>query len=174
MRILIALLSLILVAVTPLTARAGETETTPKVNCKHLVGTYLTKNKPADEAADKFTSRSLISLAGAHLILFTDSGEGGEAGFAPFTDGRGSWHCFPDDEDTIKVRATTLDFTAPAAGSEGGIGRLDFDLVVAPEAGTLSGTATLYLVPLADDPLAEDRLKNGREFAIAGQRLKVR
>ena len=57
---------------------------------------------------------------------------------------------------------------------EPGPGRLDFDLTVTPETDSLSGTATLYLVPLADDPLAEDKLKNGRTFAITGQRLKVR
>lgn len=173
MRALIALLSFAsLVAGLPFEAGAGETH--EKSGCKHVIGTYLTKNKPKGESGESFTSRSLISLAAAHLILFTDSGEGGEAGFAPFTDGRGNWSCQPGGDSTIKVTATTLDFTEPKAGSEGGIGRLDFDLAYNPDGQTLSGTATLYLIPLDGDPLAKDTLKNGRKFAITGQRLGVR
>jgi hypothetical protein len=69
------------------------------------------------------------------------------------------------------VSATTLDFTAPTAGSEGGIGRLDFDLAYDAESHTLSGTATLYLIPLDGDPLAKDALKDGRAFEITGERM---
>jgi hypothetical protein len=173
MRSLVALLSLAVLATgLPFEVDAGQKD--KKIGCKHVIGTYLTKNKSKGEAGDKIISRSLISLAGAHLILFTDSGEGGEAGFAPFTDGRGSWQCLPGEGGAVKVSATTLDFTAPEAGGEGQIGRLDFDLTYDPDGKTLSGTATLYLIPLAGDPLAKDQLKDGREFAITGQRLGVR
>jgi ketosteroid isomerase-like protein len=142
--------------------------------CKGLVGTYLTKNMPNGASADSFTSRSLISLGSAHLILFTDSGESGEAGFAPFTDGRGSWYCLPGKGGALKISATTLDFTAPATGEpKGGIGRLDFDLTLKPGSDSLEGTATLYLIPLGDDPLDKDALKDGRQFEITGQRIRA-
>jgi hypothetical protein len=124
--------------------------------CKYLIGTYLTENRPKGESGGSFTSRSLLSLGSGHLMLFTDSGESGEAGFAPFTDGRGSWYCEPGDGDALKIKGTTLDFTAPAAGDpKGGIGRLDFDLTFDGASKTIGGTATLYLLPLGGDPLAE-------------------
>lgn len=93
--------------------------------CHDLVGTYLTKNYAKGESGGNFTSRSLIALSGSGLASFTDSGEGGEAGFGPFTDGRGSWRCLEDN----KAHAVTLDFTTPTAASpKAEIGRLDFDL----------------------------------------------
>ncbi|MFO7478037.1 MAG: nuclear transport factor 2 family protein [Methyloceanibacter sp.] len=143
--------------------------------CRSLIGTYLTENRPKGESSAGFTSRSLLSLGSGHLMLFTDSGESGEAGFAPFTDGRGSWYCEPGDGDALKIKGTTLDFTAPAAGDpKGGIGRLDFDLTVDGASKTIGGTATLYLLPLGGDPLAEAALMDGREFAITAQRVGAR
>jgi hypothetical protein len=65
--------------------------------CHDLVGTYLTKNYAKGDSGGNFTSRSLIALSGGGLASFTDSGEGGEAGFGPFTDGRGSWRCLEDN-----------------------------------------------------------------------------
>ena len=56
--------------------------------CGGLVGTYLTKNSVAG-GSQRLTSRSLMSFTSSGQIFFTDSGEGGEAGYAPFTDGRG-------------------------------------------------------------------------------------
>jgi hypothetical protein len=138
--------------------------------CRMAVGTYLTENTPKGESG-KVTSRSLLSLGVAHLALFTDSGEGGETGFAPFTDGRGSWICEPgEDGGAIRIKATTLDFTSPKAG-EAGIGRLDFDLAFDEKEKSVSGTATLYLLPLDGDPLDPASLKDGREFEIAGQSI---
>lgn len=134
--------------------------------CKGVSGTYLTKNTAKNGGADSFTSRSLLTLGRAGLVLFTDSGEGGESGFAPFTDGRGAWQCLPDST----IVATTLDFTEPKAGAAD-IGRLDFKLRYDGEAKSVSGTATLYLVPLGQDPLAAGELKDGREYDIAGQRV---
>lgn len=139
--------------------------------CRLLIGTYLTKNKPKGESADDYASRSLLSLGSAHLALFTDSGEGGETGFAPFTGGRGNWYCQPGSDGQLKIKATTLDFTAPTAGKEGGIGRLDFDLAFDEDDKSIAGTATLYLLPLDGDPLDSASLKDGREFEITGQSI---
>ncbi len=83
--------------------------------CRGLAGTYLTENVMDGRSADGFASRSLLSLGRSGLALFTDSGEGGEAGFAPFTDGRGAWRCLSGDGGTIEVSATTFDFTEPDA-----------------------------------------------------------
>jgi hypothetical protein len=55
--------------------------------------------------------------------------------------------------------------------AKGGIGRLDFDLSFDAQSETLDGTATLYLLPLDADPLAASSLKDGREFAVTGQRI---
>ena len=79
--------------------------------CHDLVGTYLTKNFAKGAGSGDFTGRSLIVLSGSGQASFTDSGEGGEAGFGPFTDGRGSWRCI----EANKLHAITLDFTTPTA-----------------------------------------------------------
>ena len=142
--------------------------------CKGLAGTYLTKNVMKGQSGDAFTSRSLISIGRFGLILFTDSGEGGEAGFAPFTEGRGAWRCVAGDGDAPKVTATTLDFTVPtAANPKAEIGRLDFELTYDPASKTIDGTAILYLIPLGSDPLLSGELKDGRQFEIVGQRVQA-
>jgi hypothetical protein len=108
--------------------------------CHDLVGTYLTKNFAKGESGANFTSRSLLALSGSGVASFTDSGEGGEAGFGPFTDGRGSWRCI----DANKLHAVTLDFTTPTAEApKADIGRLDFDLAYDAASKTIKGTATL-------------------------------
>jgi hypothetical protein len=139
--------------------------------CRALAGTYLSKN--VAEGGGGIVSRSIISLDPSGIALFTDSGEGGEAGFAPFTDGRGTWQCLPGADGAPKARATTLDFTEPTdERPKAEIGRLDFDL--APGADdALSGTATLYLVPLDGDPLDDSALEDGRSCAITAERIEA-
>ncbi len=137
--------------------------------CHDLVGTYLTKNFAKGAGSGDFTSRSLIVLSGSGQASFTDSGEGGEAGFGPFTDGRGSWRCI----EANKLHAITLDFTTPTAEQpKADIGRLDFDLAYDPASKTIKGTAVLRLVPLGSDPLAPGK-GDGRQFEITGQRVEA-
>ncbi|MGE5259297.1 MAG: hypothetical protein ACM3MH_00305 [Actinomycetota bacterium] len=137
--------------------------------CHDLVGTYLTKNFAKGASGGDFTSRSLIALSGSGQASFIDSGEGGEAGFGPFTDGRGSWRCI----EANKLHAVTLDFTTPTAEQpKADIGRLDFDLTYDPASKTIKGTATLRLVPLGSDPLAPGE-GAGRQFEISGQRVEA-
>jgi hypothetical protein len=136
-------------------------------DCGGLVGTYLTKNSVAG-ASGQLTSRSLLSFTASGQIFFTDSGEGGEAGYAPFTDGRGAWRCLDDG----KARATTLNFTLPAAGEpKARIGRLDMDFSYDARAKTIAGTGILYFLPLTADPMQAGELKDGRDFKITGQRV---
>jgi hypothetical protein len=137
--------------------------------CHDLVGTYLTKNFAKGESGANFTSRSLLALSGSGVASFTDSGEGGEAGFGPFTDGRGSWRCI----DANKLHAVTLDFTTPTAEApKADIGRLDFELAYDAGSKTIKGTATLRFLPLGSDPLAAGG-GNGRQFEIVGQRVEA-
>ena len=63
--------------------------------CRRLAGTYLSKNVAKGAGGDSVISRSLISLDPSGIALFTDSGEGGEAGFAPFTEAGGHGNAFP-------------------------------------------------------------------------------
>jgi hypothetical protein len=138
--------------------------------CRDLVGTYLTKNFATGGSGESFTSRSLISLTGSGQGFFTDSGEGGEAGFAPFTDGRGVWRCVSGN----KARALTLDFTTPTPEApRAQIGRLDLDLAYDAGSKTIKGTGTLHLIPLGDDPLIPGELVGGRQFGIVGQRIEA-
>jgi hypothetical protein len=124
---------------------------------------------PRARGSGDFTSRSLIALSGSGQASFTDSGEGGEAGFGPFTDGRGSWRCI----EANKLHAITLDFTTPTAEQpKADIGRLDFDLAYDPASKTIKGTAVLRLVPLGSDPLAPGK-GDGRQFEITGQRVEA-
>jgi hypothetical protein len=147
-------------AARPAAAEAGA--------CHDLVGTYLTKNFAKGETSGGFTSRSLIALSGSNQASFTDSGEGGEKGFGPFTDGRGSWRCI----EANNAHAVTLDFTTPTAEKpKAEIGRLDFDLAYDPATKTIKGTATLRLIPLGADPLKPGE-GNGRQFEIVGQRVE--
>jgi hypothetical protein len=138
--------------------------------CRDLVGTYLTKNFAKGGSGESFTSRSLISLTGSGQAFFTDSGEGGEAGFAPFTDGRGVWRCVSGN----KVRVLTLDFTTPTPDApRAQIGRLDLDLAYDAGSKTIKGTGTLHLIPLGGDPLIPGELGGGRQFEIVGQRIEA-
>ena len=52
------------------------------------------------------------------------------------------------------------------------IGRLDFEFTADKDSNALSGSATLYLVPLDADPLDEDGLKDGRRFDITTERVE--
>lgn len=142
--------------------------------CRHLAGTYLTKNVAKGAAGGSIISRSVVSLNRSGLVLFTDSGEGSEAGFAPFTDGSGTWRCLAGDDGALKARAITLDFTEPTAGHpKAEIGRLDLDFAANPDTNAVTGTATLYLVPLGSDPLDEGTLKDGRQFDITAERIEA-
>lgn len=153
---------IVLGASPPAVAEAGA--------CHDLVGTYLTKNFAKGHSAGSFTSRSLVALSGSGQASFTDSGEGGEAGFAPFTDGRGAWECL----EANKVHAITLDFTTPAGDPpRAQIGRLDLDLSYDAGNKTIKGTATLYLIPLGGDPLIPGDIGSGRQFEIVGQRIEA-
>ena len=141
--------------------------------CGHLVGTYLTRNF-AKGAEENPTSRSLITFVGGGQVLFVDSGEGGERGFAPFTDGTGAWRCVVEETGQTGARLMVLDFTFVAPGEpKAQIGRLDIEVSYDRTAKTISGTAVLHILPLASDPLSPAELGEGRHFKLTGVRLEA-
>jgi hypothetical protein len=142
-------------------------------NCSQLVGTYLTRNfaKGAEESP---TSRSLMSFVEGGQVLFVDSGEGGEKGFAPFTDGTGAWRCVVEETGKTGARLIALDFTFVAQGDQKAqIGRLDIEVSYDETAKTISGTAVLYFLPLMSDPLSSAELGEGRHFKLTGVRVEA-
>lgn len=99
----------------------------PLSACFDAVGTYLTTNLAVDDG--RIVGRSLISLTNGGHFFLTDSNEGGDPNFAPFTDGRGSWRCVSDEQGSAHIAASVLDFTHnTAAHPEQMIARLDYDL----------------------------------------------
>ena len=145
----------------------------PLSKCFDAVGTHWTTNYAKDERG-KFMSRSLISLTNGGHAFFTDSGEAGEPGFGPFSDGRGAWRCVSNEKGVTRILATVLDFTfiTPSTPKQQ-IARLDIDASFDAAAEKLSGTMTLYLVPLDGDPLKKVNLKEGATGTFEAQKVVV-
>jgi ketosteroid isomerase-like protein len=140
--------------------------------CRALVGTYLTKNSSEGGATGSFTSRSLISFDRGGQAFFNDSGEAGEASYAPFSSGQGVWRCVPQD-GSVTARAIVFDFTFPKAGqAPAQIGRLDLLLTYDAKTQGVVGTGLLYLLPLTSEPLKSPP-GDGRAFKIEGERVDV-
>lgn len=169
-----ARLATLILSLSMLTAHFAPAQAAKAEHCGDLIGTYLTKNFAKGGSHDNFTSRSLISLTEGGQAFFTDSGEGGEARFAPFTGARGAWRCISDETNPVSARATVLDFTFVAPGEpRAQIGRLDLEMSYDEETKTVHGTATLYLVPLTSDPLQPAELGEGRDFELTGERVEA-
>jgi hypothetical protein len=126
------------------------------------------KPAPPVEPESKFMSRSLISFIPGGLVFFTDTGQEGEADFAPFTAGQGGWRC-----EKGRMRATILDFTLPKEGGKQQIGRLDLDVGYNAKTKRMSGDGTLYLIPLDADPMAEEPAP-GHDFELSGTQMEAR
>ena len=138
----------------------------PLADCAGAVGTWLTTN-PGKEP-----SRSLLSLTADGLVLFADSGEGGGAGFAPFTGSHGAWRCMAADAGALQLSATMLDFTLPTVDwPNQKIGRLDITATVDTTKGGMSGTMKLFLAELDDDPLADAKLVEDAEGTFTAVRI---
>jgi hypothetical protein len=125
----------------------------PLTACAGAVGAWLTTN-PGKEP-----SRTLLSLTADGLVLSADSGQGGAANFAPFTGGHGAWRCVASDAGSLRLSATIVDFTvATADWPEQRVARLDIDATLDAAKGTMSGTMTLSMAPLDDDPMIDAEL----------------
>jgi hypothetical protein len=134
-------------------AAQAQEEGQPLSACAEAVGAWLTTN-PGKEP-----SRTLVSLTSDGLVLSADSGQGGAAVFAPFTGGHGAWRCVASDAGSLKLSVTILDFTIPTAEwPDQKIARLDIDATVDTAKGAMSGTMTLLMEPLDDDPMIDAEL----------------
>jgi len=142
----------------------------PLSACFDAVGTFLTTNINPDDGAD--VGRSLISLTNGGHFFLTDSNEGGEAGFAPFTEGRGAWRCVSDESGELHILATVLDFTHKTeAFPEQKIARLNYDAVYDEESGKLSADVKIYFMPIDADPMDPANLKDPILNHISGTRV---
>jgi hypothetical protein len=138
--------------------------------CADAVGTFLTMNVNPERNAD--VGRSLISLTNGGHVFLTDSNEGGEAGFAPFTEGRGAWRCVSDDAGKLHILATVLDFTHKTeAFPEQHMARLDYDATVDAASGQLNADVKLYFMPIDADPMDTANLKDPIPNRIVGVRI---
>jgi hypothetical protein len=138
----------------------------PLADCAGAVGAWLTTN-PGKEP-----SRSLLSLTADGLVLFADSGQGGGAGFAPFTGGHGAWRCVAADAGGLHLSASIYDFTLPTVDwPNQQIGRLDIVATVDPVKGTMSGKETLFVAPLDGDPLGNAKLVEDAEGQFTAFRI---
>ena len=138
--------------------------------CVDAVGTFLTTN--FNPTSGREAGRSLISLTNGGHFFLTDSNAGGEAGFAPFTEGRGTWRCVSDEAGKRHILATVLDFTHKTADfPEQRIARLDYDDVYNEASGKFSVDAKLYFMPMDANPFDAANLKDPIPNQITGVRV---
>lgn len=143
----------------------------PLSACFKAVGTFLTTNTNPDRG-DEVVGRSLISLTNGGHIFLTDSNEAGEAGFPPFTDGRGAWRCTSDDAGTMHILATLLDFTVKtAAFPDQKIARLDFDATYDEANDSLIADVNLYFIPFDANPMDASNLNDPIPNQVVGMRV---
>lgn len=142
----------------------------PLSACFDAVGTFLTTN--TNPTTGKTVGRSLIALTNGGHFFLTDSNEGGEAGFAPFTEGRGAWRCVSDEAGKLHIMATVLDMTHKTAESpDQTIARLDYDATYDAADGKLNADVKLYFMPLDADPMDAANLKDPIPNHISGIRV---
>jgi hypothetical protein len=142
----------------------------PLSACFDAVGTFLTTN--TNPTSGKTVGRSLISLTNGGHFFLTDSNEGGEAGFAPFTEGRGAWRCVSDEAGKLHIMATVLDMTHKTTDfPEQRIVRLDYDATYDEARGILSADVKLYFMPIDADPMDAANLQNPTPNQITGVRV---
>jgi|GEM_PF-2716986 len=140
--------------------------------CSDAVGTFLTRRVNQTVAGAEHVGRSLLSLTGGGHAFFTDSAQGGVAGFQPFTDGRGAWRCVSGDTGTMRFTALILDFTFPNADlPDPSIARLDIEATYDRSINTLTGKTTLAFVPLDGNPMDETQLRDRLTYDFTGSRI---
>jgi hypothetical protein len=142
----------------------------PLSACFDAVGTYLTTN--INPINGKIVGRSLISLTNGGHFFLTDSNEGGDAGYAPFTEGRGAWRCLSDEAGKLHMRATVLDMTHKTTDfPEQKIVRLDYDATYDEAGGMLNADVKLYFMPIDADPMDASSLNEPIPNQISGIRV---
>lgn len=146
--------------------------------CGAAVGTFLTTNT-LDNAGKSGTSRSLLVLTnGGHALRFDSDERGAAMDDRPFGDSAGTWRCDGVDEDgTVRLTVTTLDFTyAIAEGESGQIARIDATGTFDPKTETMELKGRLGFLPLSAAGQAADALaqaKSSIAVTFSGKRVEL-
>jgi len=146
--------------------------------CSEAVGTFLTMNT-LDNNGRTGTSRSLMVLTnGGHALLFDSDQMGAAIDSRPFGDSAGTWRCDSVDKDgTVRLTATTLDFTYPdAEGDAGQIARIDATGAYDPKTEIMTLKGTLGFLPLNADAQSADALSKASStvaITFTGKRIDL-
>lgn len=128
--------------------------------CGKAVGTFLTQNA-LDNSGRRGTSRSILVLTnGGHALRFDSDENGAAMDHRPFGDSAGTWRCDRvDDDGTVHLTITTLDFTFPKAeGEEGQIARIDMTGAYAPKTDSMELKGKLGFLPMDAEAQGADAL----------------
>jgi hypothetical protein len=161
----------LMLSALPLLATSAMAEDTelPVHACAAAVGTFLLRDAP--KGGDTL-NRSLIALTNGGHVMFVDSGERGEHGYPPFSNGLGRWRCLSKQGENPRLRAIILDFTFPMEGKQE-IARLDLQGTVDLTSGKLTATTTLSFFPLDSDPFSAQVPAGAQQFTVTGQKIIV-
>ena len=169
----IALIAATVVGLAPVAAQAEISGP-----CSQAVGTYLTQNK-LDNDGKAGTSRSILVLTnGGHAIRFDSDETGAAMDHRPFGDSAGTWRCDGvDDDGTVRLTATMLDFTYPSAdGEKGQIARIDATGTYAPKTETMVLSGKLGLLPMdaaAQKASAMSKAETTITITLRGTRIEL-
>ena len=146
--------------------------------CREAVGTFLTKNG-LDNNGRTGTSRSLLVLTnGGHALRFDSDQMGAVMDSRPFGDSAGTWRCDGADENgTVRLTVTTLDFTYPnAEGDAGQIARIDATGTYDPKTEAMELQGMLGFLPLNSDAQSADALSKASStiaISLTGKRIDL-
>jgi len=147
-------------------------------DCSEAVGTFFTKNA-LDNNGRTGTSRSLLVLTnGGHALRFDSDQMDAVMDSRPFGDSAGTWRCDGVDEDgTVRLTATMLDFTYPdAEGDSGQVARIDATGTYDPKTETMALKGALGFLPLNSDGQSADALSKASStimISFTGKRIDL-
>lgn len=146
--------------------------------CSQVVGTFLTENA-LQKGGGNGTSRSLLVLTnGGHALRFDSDETGATMDQRPFGDSAGTWRCDGvDDDGTVRLTASMLDFTYPGSdGEQGQIARIDLSGSYIPTSQTMELKGKLGFLPMTASAQDADALSEAPEsiaISLRGTRIKL-
>ena len=145
--------------------------------CGAAVGTFLTSNM-LDDGSKTGTSRSLLVLTnGGHALRFDSDEESAAVDNRPFGDSAGIWRCDGVDENgTVRLTVTTLDFTFPGAEDKAQIARIDAAGTFDPKTETMELKGKLGFLPLDAAGQKADALAQAKTtiaVTLTGKRVEL-
>lgn len=134
-----------------------------------LNGTYL--NTVTTQQGGFFVLRSLATFTPPGAVFVVESAEGGIPNVVgPYSDAQGSWVCVAANSQTVKAKATVLDFTY---GGNQFIARIDYDITLNVAQKSYSGTLDVRIFPLQGNPLPPPNTPPLATYSIVGERLRA-